>query len=118
MFKGISYVYQSVPDIAKSCQFFEKELGFKLHTDQPDVKGLAAGSGYLILHKDDPSFLAKERGAGAHVCIEVDDIAAYHAELTKRGVKVSELTQRPWGQRDFFLNDPDGYSWCFAQTMR
>jgi catechol 2,3-dioxygenase-like lactoylglutathione lyase family enzyme len=118
MFKRICYVYQSVPDVAKSCEFFEKKLGFKLHTNQPDVKGLAAGTGYLILRKDEPGFRAVSRGAGANVCVEVEDVDAYHAMLEERGVTVGKITDQPWGQRDFYLNDPDGYSWCFARAMR
>ena len=118
MFKRISYVYQSVPDVAKSCEFFEKKLGFKLNTNQADVKGLVVGTGYLILHKEDPKFQAAARGVGANVCVEVEDVDAYHATLEQRGVKVGAITNQPWGQRDFYLNDPDGYSWCFAQAMR
>lgn len=118
MLKGIGYVYQSVPDLAKSSKFFTEKLGFKLHTDQRDVKGLVLGSSYLILHVDEPGFSAQVRGAGANVCVQVEDVDAYHALLQERGVEVTELTNRHWGQRDFYLSDPDGYSWCFAQAWQ
>jgi len=118
MLKGIGYVYQSVPDLAKSCKFFTEKLGFKLHTNQRDVKGLAFGSGYLILHVDEPGFRAPVRGAGANVCVLVEDVDAYHALLKERGVQATGLTDRHWGQRDFYVTDPDGYSWCFARAWQ
>ena len=42
----------------QAVKFFEKKLGFKLNTNLDYVKGLAFGSGYVILHKDDPDFKA------------------------------------------------------------
>jgi predicted enzyme related to lactoylglutathione lyase len=41
----------------------------------------------------------------------VPDIKAAHAELTERGVEVSEIQEFPWGQFVFF-NDPDGNKWA------
>jgi catechol 2,3-dioxygenase-like lactoylglutathione lyase family enzyme len=41
----------------------------------------------------------------------VPDIKAAHAELTERGVEVSEIQEFPWGQFIFF-NDPDGNKWA------
>jgi predicted enzyme related to lactoylglutathione lyase len=44
----------------------------------------------------------------------VADIHAAHAELTARGVEVSEVQEFPWGFFVFF-NDPDGNSWAVQQ---
>jgi catechol 2,3-dioxygenase-like lactoylglutathione lyase family enzyme len=41
----------------------------------------------------------------------VDDIHAAHAELSERGVEVSEVQEFPWGQFVFF-RDPDGNGWA------
>ena len=46
----------------------------------------------------------------------VADIHAAHAELTERGVQVSEVLEFPWGLFVFF-NDPDGNSWAVQQLV-
>jgi len=30
---------------------------------------------------------------------------------------VAKLEQRPWGTRDFYVKDPDGYILCFAEAV-
>jgi hypothetical protein len=44
----------------------------------------------------------------------VSDIERAHADLTARGVEVSEVQQFPWGAFVFFA-DPDGNSWAVQQ---
>jgi predicted enzyme related to lactoylglutathione lyase len=44
----------------------------------------------------------------------VPDIRAAHAELTGRGVAVSEVQEFPWGSFVFF-EDPDGNRWAVQQ---
>jgi predicted enzyme related to lactoylglutathione lyase len=44
----------------------------------------------------------------------VPDIQAAHAELSERGVEVSEVQEYPWGSFVFF-NDPDGNKWAVQQ---
>ena len=46
----------------------------------------------------------------------VADIHAAHAELTARGVQVSEVQEFAWGLFVFF-NDPDGNSWAVQQLV-
>lgn len=46
------------------------------------------------------------------------DVDAYHAELQKRGVPVTEpLTTQWWGDRNFAVQDPYGYQLWFCQTV-
>ena len=37
-----------------------------------------------------------------------------HAELTKRGIEVSEVDDQPWG-RFVYFSDPDGNGWSLQQ---
>ena len=46
----------------------------------------------------------------------VADIHAARAELTARGVEVSEVQDFPWG-RFVFFDDPDGNSWAVQQLV-
>jgi len=51
--------------------------------------------------------------AGANLVIE--DADAAHAELTRRGIEVSEVQEMPWG-RFIFLSDPDGNGWALQEV--
>ena len=45
----------------------------------------------------------------ADISIEVDDVDAYYAEATRRGVEiVYGPVDEPWGVRRFFVRDPNG----------
>jgi len=44
----------------------------------------------------------------------VDDIETAHAELSGRGVEVSDVQDFPWG-RFVFFRDPDGNGWAVQQ---
>ena len=48
--------------------------------------------------------------------IVVPDIDAAHAELSERGVDVSEVQDFPWGSFVFFA-DPDGNKWAVQQVQ-
>ena len=34
------------------------------------------------------------------------------------GVPVSEIGNKPWGERKFTFTDPDGYTWAYGQQAR
>jgi len=53
-------------------------------------------------------------GAVRGLQLVVADIHAAHAELTARGVQVSEVQEFPWGSFVFF-DDPDGNGWAVQQ---
>jgi catechol 2,3-dioxygenase-like lactoylglutathione lyase family enzyme len=44
----------------------------------------------------------------------VSDVEAAHAELSERGVDVSDVEVHPWGSFVFF-SDPDGNKWAVQQ---
>jgi predicted enzyme related to lactoylglutathione lyase len=46
----------------------------------------------------------------------IDDAEAARAELSDRGVEVSEVQEFPWG-RFVFFSDPDGNGWALQQIV-
>jgi Glyoxalase/Bleomycin resistance protein/Dioxygenase superfamily len=44
----------------------------------------------------------------------VADAEAAHAELSKRGIEVSDIDQQPWG-RFVYFSDPDGNGWSLQE---
>ena len=115
---GVFYVFALVSDLERSKKFYRETLGWKLGTDEADVAGFAFGGGYLVLHTDDRPRDARRYPGGLHVAVKVDDVGAEHARLAKLGVAVSELRDQPWGERNFYFDDPDGYVWAYGEPRR
>ena len=114
--KGIFYVFEHVSDLARSKKFYGETLGWKLSTDEDDVAGFAFGSGYLVIHADNRGGDSRCYAGGMHVEVQVEDVDAEHARLRRLGVKVGELRDQPWGERNFSFDDPDGYVWSYGQA--
>jgi len=113
--EGIFYANIYVADLARTKRFYGEMLGWKLHTDQPNVAGFWFGSGYLVAVLEPRPETERRYAGGMNIAVRVDDIDAEHARLAERGVAVSPIESRPWGQRDFRFTDPDGYLWEYGQ---
>jgi catechol 2,3-dioxygenase-like lactoylglutathione lyase family enzyme len=98
---GIFYVFAFVSDLARSKRFYGETLGWK-----------------LVIHTDDRHEEARCYAGGMQVEVRVDDVDAEHERLRKLGVAVSDLDDQPWGERNFFFVDPDGYRWSYGQATR
>ena len=58
-----------------------------------------------------------EPGSVKGMQVVVTDIEAAHAELSGRGVEVSDVQDFPWG-RFVFFSDPDGNAWAVQEIQR
>jgi uncharacterized glyoxalase superfamily protein PhnB len=52
------------------------------------------------------------------VDVQGEDAAAEHRRLGSLGVPFTPLIDQPWGERNFTVTDPDGYSWFIGQQLR
>lgn len=114
--EGMFYVFLYVSDLERSNAFYEETLGWKLGTDEDDVAGFHFGSSYLVIHRDTRPADRISYGGGAWLAVKVDDVEAEHARLKQAGVEVGEILDQPWGERQFYFDDPDGYHWSFGQA--
>jgi catechol 2,3-dioxygenase-like lactoylglutathione lyase family enzyme len=115
---GIFYIESFVSDFQASKAFYGETLGWKLNTDLPTVAGFFFGTGYLVIIADDRPTASRQYAGGMHVAVQVDDIIAEHQRLKEKGVAVSEVSQKPWGERKFSFTDPNGYVWSYGQHMQ
>ena len=47
----------------------------------------------------------------------VSGVEELHTELVGRGAPITRpLELRPWGTRDFYVEDPDDYVLCFSEV--
>jgi predicted enzyme related to lactoylglutathione lyase len=113
--EGIFYVYAQVADLQRTKHFYGEMLGWRLHTDEQQVAGFWFGSGYLVAGLASAPSDRGEKPQRTHIAVRVSDIDAEHAQLSQRGVQVSPVERRPWGERNFSFTDPDGHLWVYGE---
>ncbi|MBK9973595.1 MAG: VOC family protein [Planctomycetes bacterium] len=113
--KGLFYVFIYVSDLERSRKFYGETLGWKLGTNEKEVSGFAFGDAYLIIHADTRTEGKGKYGGGMWGAVKVEGIDAEHAALASKGVMVGKLMDQPWGERQFYFDDPDGYHWSYGE---
>ena len=107
-----------VSDVDRAKAFYTDQVGFNAdhdHTVSDEIRfvqltppgsacSIALGKGIT----DAPP------GAAQGIQLVVADIKAAHAELSERGVEVSDVQVFPWGAFVFFA-DPDGNGWAIQE---
>jgi len=107
-----------VADAARAKAFYVDALGFEVDWEWSDVPGEPA---FLQLSRAGLSLYLSERPdrgpAGGLTYLYVGDVDAWRAELRDRGLEEdSEPCDRPWGNREWVVKDPDGNRLCFASV--
>ena len=120
-----------VPDFEKTKEFYGK-LGFQVvREEKPEEK-----KGYLVLRKDNTILcfwpgndsvweqtyfkqFPKEtkRGYGVEIVIIVEDIENFYDEVKSFAKIVGYLQRRPWGVKDFRIEDPFGFYLRFTEPL-
>ena len=110
-------------DLAATRQFYLDV--FQLPVTFEDENSVVFNFGNTIINlldaKEAPSLIdpaavaSRDAGARHQFTIEVDDVDAMCAELTKRGVELlNGPMDRPWGIRTASFKDPGGHIWEIA----
>lgn len=112
-----------VADIAASCEFYTKKLGFRIAFiyGEPPFYGQVCrdGANLNLRYVDEPilntELRYRERLLSAS--ITVDDIKPLFLEFQAASVAFAQtLKTEPWGARTFMVRDPDGNLILFAGT--
>jgi hypothetical protein len=69
---------------------------------------------YFWLNQRAGSPIKPENYEGIRLYWAPSDIHALRERLQRLGYIVSEITDRDYGQTEFFVTDDDGYSHCFG----
>jgi catechol 2,3-dioxygenase-like lactoylglutathione lyase family enzyme len=110
-----------VKDIAASCEFYTKKLGFEVAFiyGEPPFYGqvFRDGARLNLRHVDEP-VIRPEIQAREHLLsasIALDDAKPLYLEFQAAGVVFQQtLKTEPWGARTFVVSDPDGNLILFA----
>jgi uncharacterized glyoxalase superfamily protein PhnB len=104
-----------VLDLGESIKYYEQKLGFQVATELP-------GGEYAIVERDAIAIHLFRDDAGSHspvgIHIFTHDLDELHDELQQRGAHVAEgITRKPWGNRDFRVNDYSGNQIKFTEPL-
>src|SRR2546429_45647 len=107
---------------AASLTFYEQRLGFSRDFVYEDFYASVSRDRAVIHLKCAPKLEAERthRRSGEHLdaYLAVSGVAELHQEFIARRAPITKpLEQRPWGARDFYVQDPDGYILCFSEAV-
>lgn len=98
---------------------FYVDLGFTLFWSADDLAQFYAGSCTFLLQR----FYVKEHAENFMMHLLVEDVESWwrHVEAAqldkKYGVRVLPPEDRPWGIRDFTVDDPTSVLWRIGQVI-
>jgi len=121
----------SVTDIEESLRFYTKILGFEVEYSRAEDRFAflsLQGSQVMveeINHNWDTGELERPFGRGVNLQIEVDDVEELLRSLGEHGYPLFRPLKESWyrgddvvyGQKEFLVQDPDGYLLRFAQDL-
>jgi len=122
--KRISAVTLFVEDLAATKAFYQEVFGLPIHYEDDDSAVFNFGNTLINLLKAtaaheliEPAEVGPpEAGSRVQLTIDVDDVDAMCAELTRRGVELlNGPIDRPWGIRTASFRDPAGHIWEIAK---
>ena len=106
-------------DLERSLRFWVDGLGLTM--DRPmrqdgRLIGCMVHNGHLSfwLNQRDGSPVKPENYEGIRLYWGPEEIHTLRERLEGLGYAVSEITDRDYGQTEFFVTDDDGYSHCFG----
>jgi catechol 2,3-dioxygenase-like lactoylglutathione lyase family enzyme len=114
----IELIILPVSDVDRAKAFYADQVGFVVDYDQRVNENLRfvqltpPGSACSIAFGE--GLVDTPPGSVHGLQIVVDDADGAHAELSARGVPVSEVQELAWGRFVYFA-DPDGNAWALQQ---
>jgi catechol 2,3-dioxygenase-like lactoylglutathione lyase family enzyme len=111
-----------VNDLGIALAYYQERLGFAVDFVHDDFYASVSRDGCTIHLKEAPKTVADRahRKANEHLDaqISVRGIEALEGEFRAKGAQIiRSLEARPWGVRDFYVEDPDGYILCFSERV-
>lgn len=114
----IEVITVPVSDVDRAKEFYAEKLGFHVDGDwnlgnKRYVQLTPVGSACSISIGE--NITEAKPGSIDSLLIVVKEIHKLHDDLVKKGVKVTDVENMPWGALHIFLSDPDGNKLTFQQ---
>jgi len=110
-----------VTDVDRAKAFYVDQVGFvadhdhRVSDELRFVQLTPPGSACSVVLGE--GVVEMEPGTQRGLMMVIDDADAARAELTGRGVPVSDVDEQPWG-RFVYFSDPDGNTWALQQLPK
>ena len=110
-----------VTDVDRAKAFYVDQVGFvadhdhRVSDELRFVQLTPPGSACSVVLGE--GVVEMEPGTQRGLMMVIDDADAARAELTGRGVPVSDVDEQPWG-RFIYFSDPDGNTWALQQLPK
>jgi uncharacterized glyoxalase superfamily protein PhnB len=118
------------PNLAEARKFYVDQLGFDVRREADDHPNMsvALGAAQLMLETDDANFygegyneaIAARRGKPGpnSIYIEAADLDDLYQRCQDQGIRIVDpIGARPWGQREFTIEDPVGNFLSFWSAL-
>ena len=115
---GVQFVL-AVRDLKRSVPFYCNQLGFRLDSEVEGWAAVSRDQFHLMLGQCPDAMAAHETGAHSYFAyVTVDAVDEFYAEIVKKGLpRIEELSDTPWGMREFGIRTPDGHRIMFGQEI-
>jgi len=109
-------------DLAASIRFYTTKVGLTIEFQHEDFYAAVRAGGQLfhlkLVDEKDPTIEFVNQGEHFHLYFETDDAAATADALKRNGVQlVKEVHQTTWGTKEFVINDDQGHTLYFGETL-
>ena len=109
----------AVPDLARSTDYYTSVLGLRIDFEAPGWSFLSRGRFRVMLGEcTDATPLADLGDHSWYGYVTVSDASALFAEYQRAGVEFTQqLSDKPWGMREFGIRTIDGHRLMFGQEL-
>jgi uncharacterized glyoxalase superfamily protein PhnB len=119
--------YFIVDNVVATANWYRDKLGFQYERfwGEPPCFCMVSRGGMIIMLKQPektgqmrPNHLVDPEEGCWDAYVWVDDANALYEEFKSKGVKIArEICDQPYGNRDFDLEDCNGYRLCFGSDL-
>ena len=109
-----------VDDLTEAVAYYRDQLGFETNFIYESFYASVSRDGFSIHLKCAPKTVAdrahRKQNEHLDVYVGVQGIEPLYDEFTAKGAHIIRpLDDRPWGCKDFYVEDLDGYLLCFSE---
>ncbi|MFD1541429.1 VOC family protein [Nonomuraea guangzhouensis] len=107
------YALARYQNCATAIDFLTAAFGFRVHEASKNDQGVVTHAELLV--EDDLIMLGEGSPGGPGMYIAVDDPDTHLARAQAAGATITmELTDQPYGSREYACQDPEGNVWYFG----
>lgn len=108
----------AVPDIRATARWWVDVMGMEIWMEPEGWIFLRMDSFSLMIGECPDAISPQDLGDHQYFAyVVLEDVDAYHAEITARGLDVGAPQDKPWGMREMPVQTPDGHRIMFGQDL-